>query len=189
MVNFNLNFEKLEKDIEKFTSVDERECNFTNFNLFLVLFTNWVINFELIKYFVSSLLSDLQLAAELGKTLLERNKELETLLKEHKHTIEEQEQEIVVSRGTRDKCRLWELPCASPVTPFYASLFRSSTDVASYKRRQDQLVFDRVQCISRPTDRPTEFMQKCIHFGCNINCLGKIQIWMPIRRIANRGIP
>ncbi|XP_075154587.1 cerebellar degeneration-related protein 2-like isoform X2 [Haematobia irritans] len=39
--------------------------------------------------------SDLQLAAELGKTLLERNKELETLLKEHKHTIEEQEQEIV----------------------------------------------------------------------------------------------
>ncbi|XP_073834510.1 cerebellar degeneration-related protein 2-like isoform X1 [Musca autumnalis] len=38
---------------------------------------------------------DLQLAAELGKTLLERNKELETLLKEHKHTIEEQEQEIV----------------------------------------------------------------------------------------------
>lgn len=40
--------------------------------------------------------SDLQLAAELGKTLLERNKELETLLKEYKHTIEEQEQEIVV---------------------------------------------------------------------------------------------
>ncbi|KAM7349175.1 cerebellar degeneration-related protein 2-like isoform 2-T2 [Cochliomyia hominivorax] len=39
--------------------------------------------------------TDLQLAAELGKTLLERNKELETLLKEHKHTIEEQEQEIV----------------------------------------------------------------------------------------------
>ncbi|XP_046802546.1 uncharacterized protein LOC111684866 isoform X2 [Lucilia cuprina] len=39
--------------------------------------------------------TDLQLAAELGKTLLERNKELETLLKEHKHTVEEQEQEIV----------------------------------------------------------------------------------------------
>ncbi|XP_065364190.1 uncharacterized protein centrocortin isoform X2 [Calliphora vicina] len=41
------------------------------------------------------MLDDLQLAAELGKTLLERNKELETLLKDHKHTIEEQEQEIV----------------------------------------------------------------------------------------------
>ncbi|KAL9881854.1 cerebellar degeneration-related protein 2-like isoform 2-T4 [Glossina fuscipes fuscipes] len=41
------------------------------------------------------MLDDLQLAAELGKTLLERNKELETLLKEYKHTIEEQEQEIV----------------------------------------------------------------------------------------------
>lgn len=48
-------------------------------------------------WFHFSLLLDLQLAAELGKTLLERNKELETLLKEHKHTIEEQEQEIVVS--------------------------------------------------------------------------------------------
>ena len=41
--------------------------------------------------------TDLQLAAELGKTLLERNKELETILKDHKHTLEEQEQEIVVS--------------------------------------------------------------------------------------------
>ncbi|KAK0160437.1 hypothetical protein PV328_007847 [Microctonus aethiopoides] len=38
--------------------------------------------------------SDLQLAAELGKTLLERNKELETNLKSHQTTIEEQTQEI-----------------------------------------------------------------------------------------------
>ncbi|XP_004518904.1 uncharacterized protein LOC101457718 isoform X2 [Ceratitis capitata] len=38
---------------------------------------------------------DLQLAAELGKTLLERNKELETLVKELKGTIDEQQQEIV----------------------------------------------------------------------------------------------
>ncbi|KAK0174444.1 hypothetical protein PV327_010213 [Microctonus hyperodae] len=37
---------------------------------------------------------DLQLAAELGKTLLERNKELETNLKSHQTTIEEQTQEI-----------------------------------------------------------------------------------------------
>lgn len=57
----NLNFERLEKEIERFTSVDEH----------------------------------LQLAAELGKTLLERNKELETLLKEHKQKAEEQEKEIV----------------------------------------------------------------------------------------------
>ncbi|XP_054279430.1 cerebellar degeneration-related protein 2-like isoform X2 [Macrosteles quadrilineatus] len=38
--------------------------------------------------------SDLQLAAELGKTLLERNKELETALKQHQNVIEEQTQEI-----------------------------------------------------------------------------------------------
>uniref|UniRef100_A0A1B0G5R8 Cerebellar degeneration-related protein 2-like n=1 Tax=Glossina morsitans morsitans TaxID=37546 RepID=A0A1B0G5R8_GLOMM len=46
-------------------------------------------------YNYNSIEDNLQLAAELGKTLLERNKELETLLKEYKHTIEEQEQEIV----------------------------------------------------------------------------------------------
>ncbi|XP_012275197.1 cerebellar degeneration-related protein 2-like isoform X2 [Orussus abietinus] len=37
---------------------------------------------------------DLQLAAELGKTLLERNKELENSLKLHQSTIDEQAQEI-----------------------------------------------------------------------------------------------
>ncbi|XP_058443356.1 uncharacterized protein LOC131425442 isoform X2 [Malaya genurostris] len=38
--------------------------------------------------------SDLQLAAELGKTLLERNKELESSLKHHQNIIEDQAQEI-----------------------------------------------------------------------------------------------
>ncbi|XP_077283761.1 cerebellar degeneration-related protein 2-like isoform X3 [Arctopsyche grandis] len=38
--------------------------------------------------------SDLQLAAELGKTLLERNKELEISLKQHQNIIEDQAQEI-----------------------------------------------------------------------------------------------
>lgn len=37
---------------------------------------------------------DLQLAAELGKTLLERNKELEVALKQHQNVIEDQTQEI-----------------------------------------------------------------------------------------------
>ncbi|XP_032667799.1 cerebellar degeneration-related protein 2 isoform X2 [Odontomachus brunneus] len=37
---------------------------------------------------------DLQLAAELGKTLLERNKELENIIKLHQSTVEEQAQEI-----------------------------------------------------------------------------------------------
>ncbi|XP_047528339.1 cerebellar degeneration-related protein 2 isoform X1 [Vanessa atalanta] len=37
---------------------------------------------------------DLQLAAELGKTLLERNKELETALRQHQNVIEDQTQEI-----------------------------------------------------------------------------------------------
>lgn len=40
--------------------------------------------------------SDLQLAAELGKTLLERNKELENNLKQQQNTIDEQAQEIEV---------------------------------------------------------------------------------------------
>jgi hypothetical protein len=41
-------------------------------------------------------LADLQLAAELGKTLLERNKELENSLKHHQNIIEDQTQEIEV---------------------------------------------------------------------------------------------
>lgn len=41
--------------------------------------------------------ADLQLAAELGKTLLERNKELENALKQHQNVIEDQTQEIEVS--------------------------------------------------------------------------------------------
>ncbi|XP_076276040.1 cerebellar degeneration-related protein 2-like isoform X2 [Lasioglossum baleicum] len=41
-----------------------------------------------------NMLQDLQLAAELGKTLLERNKELENIIKLHQSTIEEQAQEI-----------------------------------------------------------------------------------------------
>jgi len=40
--------------------------------------------------------ADLQLAAELGKTLLERNKELENIIKLHQATVEEQTQEIEV---------------------------------------------------------------------------------------------
>lgn len=39
--------------------------------------------------------TDLQLAAELGKTLLERNKELETTLKHHQNIIDDQAQEII----------------------------------------------------------------------------------------------
>ena len=39
---------------------------------------------------------DLQLAAELGKTLLERNKELENSLKEQQAIIDDQAQEIEV---------------------------------------------------------------------------------------------
>jgi uncharacterized protein (DUF305 family) len=46
-------------------------------------------------------LADLQLAAELGKTLLERNKELENTLKQHQNVIEDQTQEIEV-------CIHWE---------------------------------------------------------------------------------
>lgn len=48
-------------------------------------------------YYPHLFFADLQLAAELGKTLLERNKELETALKQHQNVIEDQAQEIEVS--------------------------------------------------------------------------------------------
>ena len=41
--------------------------------------------------------TDLQLAAELGKTLLERNKELELSLKHQQSVIDDQHMEIEVS--------------------------------------------------------------------------------------------
>lgn len=40
--------------------------------------------------------ADLQLAAELGKTLLERNKELETNLRQQQNIVEDRNQEIEV---------------------------------------------------------------------------------------------
>lgn len=50
---------------------------------------------SVMKFFLS-FLTDLQLAAELGKTLLERNKELEQVLKHHQNVIDDQAQEIEV---------------------------------------------------------------------------------------------
>ena len=47
-------------------------------------------------FFLFFFLPDLQLAAELGKTLLERNKELEGNLRDHQSVIEDQSQEIEV---------------------------------------------------------------------------------------------
>lgn len=49
---------------------------------------------KLMKFFF---FSDLQLAAELGKTLLNRNKELEEALRQSHNLIDDQAQEIVVS--------------------------------------------------------------------------------------------
>lgn len=51
---------------------------------------NFIIDFVLF--------ADLQLAAELGKTLLERNKELETNLRQQQNVVEDRNQEIEVSR-------------------------------------------------------------------------------------------
>lgn len=49
--------------------------------------------------FIRFLFLDLQLAAELGKTLLERNKELECSLKQHQTVIDDQTQEIEVRKS------------------------------------------------------------------------------------------
>ena len=53
-----------------------------------------------------SLQSDLQLAAELGNTLLERNKDLESTIKHQQGVIEDQIQEIEV--GTRQAVVSWK---------------------------------------------------------------------------------
>ena len=45
----------------------------------------------------NNIFTDLQLAAELGKTLLERNKELELSLKHQQSVIDDQNMEIEVS--------------------------------------------------------------------------------------------
>ena len=45
--------------------------------------------------------SDLQLAAELGNTLLERNKDLEETIRHQQGVIEDQVQEIEVSHGDK----------------------------------------------------------------------------------------
>lgn len=62
------------------------------FDLFPITFSS---NWRILKIGIF-LISDLQLAAELGKTLLERNKELENIIKAHQSTVEEQAQEIEV---------------------------------------------------------------------------------------------
>lgn len=55
----------------------------------------------MIKTIFLSFITDLQLAAELGKTLLERNKELENLLRSQQRKCEDQKQEIEVSSDGR----------------------------------------------------------------------------------------
>lgn len=55
-----------------------------------------VMAFWFISFFTSLFFLDLHLAAELGKTLLERNKELEDSLQQMYITNEEQVQEIEV---------------------------------------------------------------------------------------------
>ena len=71
-----------------------------NFILFLLHFNfpSTISEYSIVNQARSRLTSfaDLQLAAELGKTLLERNKELESSLKHQQAIIEDQAQEIEV---------------------------------------------------------------------------------------------
>jgi len=66
--------------------------------------------------------ADLQLAAELGKTLLERNKELENIIKLHQATEEEQTQEIEVTIHFSASNCLNDSNCC-PRQTGYASVF------------------------------------------------------------------
>lgn len=64
---------------------------------YFILFKKKLIFFSILSFCVSALICiDLQLAAELGKTLLERNKELEGTIKQQQIVIDDQLQEIEV---------------------------------------------------------------------------------------------
>ena len=52
---------------------------------------------KILSFINNNIVTDLQLAAELGKTLLERNKELELSLKHQQSVIDDQNMEIEVS--------------------------------------------------------------------------------------------
>lgn len=65
-----------------------------NINVCINVISRFFFNDAIFLFFV---FTDLQLAAELGKTLLERNKELETQLKQQQTVIEDREQEIEVN--------------------------------------------------------------------------------------------
>ena len=67
--------------------------------------------------------TDLQLAAELGKTLLERNKELESSLKHQQAIIEDQAQEIEVRTNERE---------SALTAAIYRNCFRNIRIVAIY---------------------------------------------------------
>ena len=71
--------------------------------------------------------ADLQLAAELGKTLLERNKELESSLKHQQAIIEDQAQEIEVRISMQTKLTMtcWMQP-VEPIYLFYCNKNRAA---------------------------------------------------------------
>lgn len=66
--------------------------------------------------------ADLQLAAELGKTLLERNKELEANLRQQQNVVEDRNQEIEVTADMTRSFNLYDLL-------FQVRVMRQSSDV------------------------------------------------------------
>lgn len=62
----------------------------------MLLVVNSVNQLLSMPYNLLCCVADLQLAAELGKTLLERNKELETNLRQQQNIVEDRNQEIEV---------------------------------------------------------------------------------------------
>lgn len=67
----------------------------TSYKYIIIIYYNTYIYTDLIDYYRVRV-ADLQLAAELGKTLLERNKELETNLRQQQNVVEDRNQEIEV---------------------------------------------------------------------------------------------
>ena len=76
---------------------------------------------QTIQNVLTKIFTDLQLAAELGKTLLERNKELELSLKHQQSVIDDQNMEIEVRLGVASSALTVHIPLALYVLLGYIS--------------------------------------------------------------------
>uniref|UniRef100_A0A336LUA9 CSON004977 protein n=1 Tax=Culicoides sonorensis TaxID=179676 RepID=A0A336LUA9_CULSO len=113
---------------------------------------------EIMESDVPTILDDLQLAAELGKTLLERNKELEQVLKHHQNVIDDQSQEIEYLRKQNaalrevndSRLRIYEQLEVS-IQDLERDKHRLAVDYAADKKKFKQ-ISQNVECLESKCD-------------------------------------